>query len=80
MLQDSSMRYITRRILKKLVLISTIDLFKVPKNVDENSLIDTKDLPAYGYNRYQLELWVRENFPDALITRLPGLFGKNLNV
>jgi len=63
---------------KKLVLISTIDVFKVPKNVDENSKIDTKDLHAYGYNRYQLELWVRERYPDALIVRLPGLFGENI--
>lgn len=63
---------------KKLVLISTIDVFKVPKGVDENSEIDTDGLHAYGYNRYQLELWVRENYPDALIIRLPGLFGRNI--
>ena len=63
---------------KKLVLISTIDVFKKPKFVDENSLIDTENLHAYGYNRYQLELWVRENYPDALIIRLPGLFGMNI--
>ena len=63
---------------KKLVLISTIDVFKVPKDVDENSEIDTVDLHPYGYNRYLLELWVRNNYPDALIIRLPGLFGKNI--
>ncbi len=63
---------------KKLVLISTIDVFKIPKNVDENSVVDTKDLHAYGYNRYRLEAWVREKYQDALIVRLPGLFGKNL--
>lgn len=63
---------------KILVLISTIDVFKVPKNVDENSVIDIENLHAYGYNRYQLELWVRRNYPDALIIRLPGLFGKNI--
>jgi len=63
---------------KKLVLISTIDVFKAPKGVDENTPIDTVDLHAYGYNRYQLECWVRENYPDSLIVRLPGLFGKNL--
>ena len=63
---------------KKLVLISTIDVFKVPVNVDENSTIDTNNLHAYGYNRYQLERWVREHYPDALIIRLPGLFGKNI--
>lgn len=63
---------------KKLVLISTIDVFKTPFNVDETTQIDTQDLHAYGYNRYQLELWVREHYPDALIIRLPGLFGSNI--
>lgn len=63
---------------KRLVLISTIDVFKVPKDVDENSKIDTENLHAYGYNRYQLELWAREKYPDSLIIRLPGLFGKNI--
>lgn len=63
---------------RKLVLISTIDVFRAPKGVDENSTIDTENLHAYGYNRYQLELWVREKYPDALIIRLPGLFGKNI--
>ena len=63
---------------KELVLISTIDVFKVPKDVDESSEIDMEGLHAYGYNRYQLELWVRERYPDALIVRLPGLFGKNI--
>lgn len=63
---------------KKLVLISTIDVFKVPKGVDENTPIDTENLHAYGYNRYVLECWVREHYPDALIIRLPGLFGQNI--
>lgn len=63
---------------KRLVLISTIDVFKNPIDVDEMSNIETEGLHAYGYNRYQLELWVRENYPDALIIRLPGLFGKNI--
>lgn len=62
----------------KLVLISTIDVFKIPLGVDENSAIDTDGLHAYGYNRYQLELWVREQYPDALIVRLPALFGRNI--
>lgn len=63
---------------KKLVLISTVDVFKKPVDVDEDSKIDTKDLHAYGLNRYKLEQWVRKNYPDALIIRLPGLFGKNI--
>lgn len=63
---------------KKLVLISTIDVFKNPENVDENTKIDTVGLQAYGYNRYQLEYWVRENYQDVLIIRLPALFGDNI--
>jgi len=63
---------------KRLVLISTIDVFKIPDGVDENSGIDTENLHPYGFNRYRLELWTRKNYPDALIIRLPGLFGKNI--
>ena len=39
---------------------------------------DTEDLPAYGKNRLQLEHWVREDFPDALIVRLPALYGAGI--
>lgn len=63
---------------KKLVLISTIDVFAVPRGVDENSVVDTEGLQAYGYHRYLLETWVREHYPDALIIRLPGLYGNNI--
>ena len=63
---------------KKLILISTIDVFKEPVNVDENSIININGLQPYGYNRYLLENWVRENYHDALIIRLPALFGINL--
>lgn len=61
-----------------LVLISTIDVFKAPYDVNEKSKIDTENLHAYGYNRYQLETWVRENYSDSLIIRLPALFGDNI--
>lgn len=63
---------------KKIVLISTIDIYKVPINVNEDSYVDTHDLQPYGYNRYQLELWVKENFEDYLVVHLPGLYGENI--
>lgn len=63
---------------KKLVLISTVDVYKTPVNVDEDTPIDTEGLLPYGANRYELEKLVREIWKDALIIRLPGLFGKNL--
>ena len=62
----------------KLVLISTVDVYQNPVNVDEDTEIDTKGLLPYGANRYKLEQMVREAWEDALIIRLPGLFGKNL--
>lgn len=63
---------------KKLVLISTVDVYKDPVNVDEDTEINTNGLLPYGANRYKLEQMVRETWEDALIIRLPGLFGKNL--
>jgi len=62
----------------KLVLISTVDVYKDPVGVDEDTKIDTDGLAAYGLNRYKLEQLVRSEYPDALIVRLPGLFGKGL--
>lgn len=63
---------------QKLVLISTIDVFKSPLAVDEDSAIDMDGLQPYGYNRRVLENWVRGNYPEALIVRLPGLFGEGI--
>lgn len=63
---------------QKLVLISTVDVLKEPNGSYENAVVDTRELQAYGYNRYVLEQWVREHYPDALIIRLPGLFGINI--
>ena len=63
---------------QKLVLISTIDVFKSPLAVYEDSAIDMDGLQPYGYNRRVLENWVRENYPEALIVRLPGLFGEGI--
>ena len=60
---------------EKLVLISTVDVWKEPNGKTEEDEVDCEDLHAYGLNRYRLECWVREHYPDALIIRLPGLFG-----
>ncbi|HPH95788.1 MAG TPA: sugar nucleotide-binding protein [Anaerolineaceae bacterium] len=63
---------------KQLILISTIDVYKFPVNVDETTPIDTDGLHPYGANRYLLEEWVRQNTNCHLVVRLPGLFGKNI--
>lgn len=63
---------------RKLVLISTIDVFKDSRGADEDTIPDTEGMQPYGYNRYQLECRAREKYPDCLIVRLPGLFGANI--
>lgn len=63
---------------KKFILISTVDVFKDPINVAEDTAITTEGLHAYGANRYLLERFVAEHFDDYLIVRLPGLVGPGL--
>jgi len=59
-------------------LISTVDVFKNPIGVDEDSAIDEDDLHAYGKNRRHLERFVESHFAEHLIVRLPGLVGPGL--
>lgn len=63
---------------KEIVLISTIDVYKEPVDVNEDTQIDTENLQPYGNNRYYLEKWVSENIENHLIVHLPGLYGKNI--
>lgn len=63
---------------KKVVLISTVDVYKEPNGKDEDSPMETDGLLPYGANRLWLEQQVAENFDDHLIVRLPGLYGINL--
>ncbi len=62
---------------KKLVLISTIDIYGCPINVNEDDEVIVSN-DAYGKNRRYLEEWVINNINDYLIVRLPGLYGKNI--
>lgn len=62
---------------KKFVLISTVGIYKSPNGADEDTPIDLDGLTPYGTNRHHLEEFVRNNF-DAIIVRLPGLFGPGL--
>lgn len=63
---------------KKFILISTVDVFNDPKNVNELTPIDEKGLHPYGKNRYLIEKFVEDRFTNHLIVRLPGLVGTGL--
>lgn len=63
---------------REVVVLSTIDVYPVLRNVDES--FDCRSLPnhAYGSNRLYFEEEIRGIFPEAKIARLPGLFGPGL--
>lgn len=62
---------------RKLILISTIDVYPDPVGVDEATAIDPANSQPYGRHRYELEARARDHF-DTLVIRLPGLFGRGL--
>jgi len=63
---------------RSFILISTVDVFRNPISVTEDSPIDDVGLHAYGKNRRLLEKFVEEKFDNHLIVRLPGLVGPGL--
>lgn len=63
---------------KAFILISTVDVFKIPIGVDEDTPVDEAGLHAYGLNRRLLEKFVESQFANHLIIRLPGLVGPGL--
>ncbi|WP_295915243.1 hypothetical protein [uncultured Bartonella sp.] len=63
---------------KQFILVSTVDVFKQPVNVDEETAIDETGLHAYGLHRRLLEKFVDKTFETKLIIRLPGLVGPGL--
>ena len=63
---------------KKLVLVSSICVYADSRGKTEADAPTPEGLAAYGANRLRLENWVREDRPDALIVRLPALYGLGL--
>ncbi|MCL1973044.1 MAG: NAD(P)-dependent oxidoreductase [Endomicrobia bacterium] len=65
---------------KKLILVSTVDVIPSPQKEDifEDTSYRTDRLTPYGRNRLLLENEVHKLYSDALIIRLPALFGDGL--
>lgn len=63
---------------KKVILISTVDVYDDLDNKNEDYVNDINKLCVYGKNRLILENWVRENIDDYHIIRIPALYGDNL--
>ncbi len=64
---------------KQLVLISTVDVIP-PSVAPQDETADAADGKnhAYGTHRLALEHFMRAQFPETLVVRLPGLFGPGL--
>jgi nucleoside-diphosphate-sugar epimerase len=60
---------------KKIVLLSTIDVYQNPYDVTEDSSIDSINENSYGHNRFFLEKAIRDIFSSCLIVRLPIVYG-----
>ena len=75
---DSLKHSLSRVAAQKVVLVSTVDVFGEPANVDENSFPVFSDASPYGQNRLDLELFVEAKFKESWIVRLPALVSKRL--
>lgn len=61
---------------KKVVLISTIDVYETTAGQDETQ--EPSPVQPYGLHRLQLERALQAHFSDVTVVRLPGLFGQGL--
>jgi hypothetical protein len=64
---------------KRFVLISTIDVYPDSSQPYTEQLV-LENLPNHPYGRHRLavETWIKEQFVDHVILRLPALFGPGL--
>ncbi len=63
---------------ERVVVVSTVDVYPVPIDVDEDSPIDVAAQHAYGRHRLRLEREIADHFANVLVVRLPALFGPGL--
>jgi nucleoside-diphosphate-sugar epimerase len=63
--------------IKKIVLISTIEVYGKKNNKTELNKVNKYSNTYYGKNRIYLEEFIKNFFSDSLIIRLPIVYGKN---
>src|ERR1700681_2686235 len=63
---------------KRVIVLSTVDVYPVSKSADES--FDCHSLPnhAYGTHRLYFEDAMRHHFDDVMIVRISGVFGPGL--
>jgi nucleoside-diphosphate-sugar epimerase len=62
---------------KQVVLISTVDVFLSPIEVDESTPVEMNGLHPYGRHRHELERTIAGRH-QTLVARLPGLYGPGI--
>ncbi len=63
---------------RRMVLISTVDVYDDAAAVDEDTPLCPDKLAPYGKHRLELEHFIQETFAAHTIVRLPALFGTGL--
>lgn len=63
---------------KKLILISTIDVYDTLDGVNEDHIPNINKLHSYGKNRYLLEQNLLNKYENIQIFRLPAIYGEHL--
>src|SRR6185295_61684 len=61
----------------QVVLISTVDAYPEPFEVDEGTELDSERATPYGRHRFGLEVFLAARF-NTLVVRLPSLYGLGL--
>jgi hypothetical protein len=61
----------------RVVLISTVDVFVPPIEVDESTPVKMEGLHPYGAHRYDLERKLADSF-QTTVARLPALYGPGI--
>ena len=63
---------------KKIIYFSSTDIYSKRKKVNENTKFLKNKSNVYGHNRFRIEKYIKENFKNYNIIRLPALFGWKL--